>query len=218
MPLVGSLSFLSPWLLVALALLPALWWLLKVTPPAPRRVRFPALRLLIGLRPGEETAARTPLWLALLRLLLAAILILALAHPVLRAGAWFDAQGPVLLVIDDGWPAARDWAARRAAMTEIVDQAEREGRAVALLTTAAPESGEPIRSSGPMRAAKARGLIQALRPKPWTSDRAAAAEALAAGDAAGSAARPLAAGPVIWISDGVEDGAGLALAERLQRM
>jgi hypothetical protein len=217
-PLVGSLTFLSPWLLIALALLPALWWLLKVTPPAPRRVRFPALGLLLGLKPGEETAARTPLWLALLRLLLAAIVILALAHPVLRAGAWFDAQGPVLLVVDDGWAAARDWSARRAAMTEIVDQAEREGRAVALLTTAAPESGEPIRLSGLMRAAQARGLIQALRPKPWPSDRAAALEAVAAEGAAGSAAPPLTAGPVIWISDGVEDGAAFALAERLQRM
>jgi hypothetical protein len=217
MPLVGSLTFLSPWLLIALALLPALWWLLKVTPPAPRRVRFPALRLLLGLKPGEETAARTPLWLALLRLLLAALVILALAHPVLRAGAWFDAQGPVLLVVDDGWAAARDWPARRAAMTEIVDQAEREGRAVALLTTAAPESGEPLRASGLMRAAEARGLIQALRPKPWPSDRAAALEAIVAeADPAAGAVR-LTAGPVIWISDGVEDGAAFALAQRLQR-
>ena len=54
----GSLAFASPWLLLGLAALPVLWWLLRVTPPAPRRVRFPALRLLLGLQPREETRQR----------------------------------------------------------------------------------------------------------------------------------------------------------------
>ena len=47
----GSLAFVSPWLLVALAALPIIWWLLRVTPPAPRRIAFPAIRLLLGLVP-----------------------------------------------------------------------------------------------------------------------------------------------------------------------
>ena len=42
----GPLAFAAPWLLVALAALPVLWWLLRVTPPTPRRVSFPAVRLL----------------------------------------------------------------------------------------------------------------------------------------------------------------------------
>ena len=75
----GSLAFVSPWLLVALAGLPIIWWLLRVTPPAPRRVPFPAVRLLLGLVPREETPARTPWWLILLRTVLAALVILALA-------------------------------------------------------------------------------------------------------------------------------------------
>ena len=33
----GSLAFASPWLLAALAVLPVIWLLLRVTPPAPRR-------------------------------------------------------------------------------------------------------------------------------------------------------------------------------------
>ena len=57
----GSLAFAAPWLLLALAALPIIWWLLRVTPPAPRRMPFPAIRLLLGLNPREETPARTPL-------------------------------------------------------------------------------------------------------------------------------------------------------------
>src|SRR5437870_12909287 len=104
----GALAFLSPWLLVALAALPIIWWLLRVTPPAPRRIAFPAIRLLLGLVPREETPARTPLWLILLRMLLAALVILAVAHPLLNPQARLAGTGPLALVIDDGWTAARD--------------------------------------------------------------------------------------------------------------
>ena len=37
----GLLGFTQPWLLLGLVSLPALWLLLRVTPPAPRRVAFP---------------------------------------------------------------------------------------------------------------------------------------------------------------------------------
>ena len=80
----GGLDFASPWLLLALTALPALWWLVRVTPPSPRMVSFPPVRLLMALRPNEETPSKTPWWLILLRMLLAALVILALAHPVLK--------------------------------------------------------------------------------------------------------------------------------------
>ena len=62
------MTFAAPLALVALVALPLLWWLLRVTPPAPRRESFPAIRLLLGLNPTEETPARTPWWLLLLRI------------------------------------------------------------------------------------------------------------------------------------------------------
>ena len=73
-----------------------IWWLLRVTPPAPRRIAFPAIRLLLGLTPREETPARTPLWLILLRMALAALIIIALAHPLLNPQARLAGNGPVI--------------------------------------------------------------------------------------------------------------------------
>ena len=60
--------------------------------------RFPAIRLLLGLVPREETPARTPLWLILLRMVLAALVILALAHPLLNPQAPLAGNGPLVLV------------------------------------------------------------------------------------------------------------------------
>ena len=112
----GTLAFASPWILVTLLGLPVLWWLLRVTPPAPKRLRFPAIRLLLGLVPKEETPAKTPLWLIILRMVLASLVILALAHPLLNPTARLAGSGPVVLLVDDGWAAARDWPARQRAM------------------------------------------------------------------------------------------------------
>src|SRR5262249_58376094 len=94
----GSLAFISPWLLVALAGLPIIWWLLRVTPPAPRRIAFPAIRLLLGLMPREETPARTPIWLILLRMALAALIIVAGAPPPLQPQAPLPSPRTLLLL------------------------------------------------------------------------------------------------------------------------
>ena len=134
----GALAFASPWLLLAFAVLPVLWWLLRVTPPAPKRIRFPALRLLLGLKPHEETPAKTPLWLILLRMALIALVILALAHPLLNPNARLAGNGPLVLAVDNGWTAARHWDERRATLDRFIDQAEREGRRVVLFGTAHP--------------------------------------------------------------------------------
>ncbi len=69
-------------MLLGLASLPVLWWLLRLVPPRPRRINFPPTRLLFEIAPKEETPSRTPWWLTLLRLSLAALCILAAAGPL----------------------------------------------------------------------------------------------------------------------------------------
>ena len=54
---IGSFAFVEPLILLALAGLPVLWWLLRQTPPAPQRLRFPAIRLLLDLHSQGGDAA-----------------------------------------------------------------------------------------------------------------------------------------------------------------
>lgn len=187
------LVFAAPWLLLALPALPLLWWLLRVTPPAPRVQRFPAIRLLDGLHAPERTAARTPPWLLALRMFAAGLIIVGLAGPVLDAAARLPGDGPLLLAIDDGWATAPDWTARMQAAQGALDRAERDGRTARLLTTARTETDQPPRLSQPLLAPELRTRLAALRPKPWPPDRAAAAQALAG----------VTAGAVTYIADGV---------------
>ena len=94
----GALAFLSPWLLTGLIALPIIYWLLRTVPPSPRQVEFPATRILVGLENREKTPHKTPWWLMLIRLLAAALVILALAEPVLnpdRRNALGTSDGPV---------------------------------------------------------------------------------------------------------------------------
>ncbi|MGE0744043.1 MAG: DUF4159 domain-containing protein [Rhodospirillales bacterium] len=207
---IGSLAFATPWMLVALATLPVLWWLLRVTPPTPRLMAFPPLRLLLALRKQQETPARTPWWLILMRILLAAAVIVALAHPLINPGAQLYGSGPMLLVVDDGWASASHWRERAAVIDGLIDRAERADRPVVVLATAPSQPGEPVQASGVLRASEARRIVRAMAPKPWPSDHRAAAAAVDRIEATGAA-------HVAWISDGLENEATQALADRLQR-
>ncbi|MGH6719228.1 MAG: BatA domain-containing protein, partial [Alphaproteobacteria bacterium] len=200
----GPLAFLAPWLLLGLAALPLLFWLLRVVPPAPLRVRFPAIRLLFGLVARDEAAVKTPWWLVVLRLALATAVIVGLAHPVWRPERPLGGSGPLILVIDDGWAAARDWEARVGVADRLLADAERSGRAALVVATAPAERTGRVPEPRLMPAAQARALVRALKPKPWPTDRAAALAvlAIAAPDPATSA----------WLADGIDDGGAAGLA------
>src|SRR4051812_26957150 len=107
----GLISFTAPWVLAAAAVLPVVWWLLRLTPPALKRLNFPAVRLLFDLDPTQRTTARTPPWLVVLRIGLLLLAILGLADPLLMADRGGN-TGPLLVVVDDGWAAAARWDAR----------------------------------------------------------------------------------------------------------
>ena len=118
---IGALSFLAPWALAGLAALPVIWWLLRLTPPAPTRVRFPPFRLLLGLVSREESAAKTPPWLLILRLVTAAVVILAAAAPIISEAARWQGSGPLVLVVDNGWSAGAGWPERQRFLAQLAD-------------------------------------------------------------------------------------------------
>lgn len=196
------LAFTAPLLLTAFIALPVLWFLLRVVPPRPRPETFPPLRLLLGIPPKEESAARTPWWLTLLRLLLAALVILAAAGPIWNPPAAAPSgSGPLVLVIDQGWPAAASWEARRSAAAALIDEAETGGRGVAFIPT-----GDVPREATLLTPAAARDRLRSLEPVPYAPARR---EALAV------ASRVLAAEPeagVVFLADGVDMGADTDLA------
>jgi hypothetical protein len=189
----GSLAFLNPWLLAALAALPVLWVLLRAIPPSPRRLGFPGVGLLLGLEDPERTPVRTPWWLLLLRCLIAAAAIAAFAQPVLNPRAQLSESGPLLLLMDGGWASADDWEARRTRALDALDQAARAGRPVTFHVLAQPLPPEEDLESRP--AADWRGEVEALRPSPWAPRRARFEERL-------RAAVPMVT-ETLWLTDGL---------------
>lgn len=191
-----GLSFLAPLALAGLLALPILWRLLRVTPPRPRAVDFPPLILIRDVIPKEEQPARTPPWLLALRLLAAALLILAVAGPIWsRTPGAPGGTGPLLIVMDDGWAAAHDWERRVAYAQSRLVGAGRDGRQTAL--AAISEGGRAIALAD---SATTLERLRALKPQPRKLDRAAALPALTAflsqrGDA-----------ELVWIADGVAQG------------
>lgn len=198
------LSFAAPAVLAALALLPVIWLMLRATPPRPRRIAFPGTKLLTDLRSREETPARSPWWLTLLRMILAAALILALARPIWQPETEAIAgTGPVLVLLDNGWASASDWPGRQRALAAALDRADDANRPVILVATA----DGPGQTLTAVDVAAARERAAALAPRPWPSDRAGVLAALAA-----TSPEP---GAVIWIADDLARPDDATATERL---
>ncbi|MBN9066937.1 MAG: BatA domain-containing protein [Rhizobiales bacterium] len=105
-----AFSFGQPLVLFGLAALPVIWWLLRATPPRPQDEVFPPLRILARVLKREETPERSPWWLTLLRLVMAALVILALADPVINPREKLPVKASALAVVmDNGWASAPDW-------------------------------------------------------------------------------------------------------------
>lgn len=206
----GAFAFAAPGMLALLLALPVIYWLLRLIPPLPRLVRFPAIRLLIGLEPSEQTPMKMPWWLLLLRMLLATALILAVAKPLLNPQAELPGRGPLLLVIDDGWSSAPGWTTRIAHAERLIQRAERAARPVALVGTAPPPIDAPALRRGALRPDEARTMLRAFRPKPWPTDRGAAVAEIDRQQLNSGAY-------VVWLSDGLHDEGADRLTERLRR-
>jgi hypothetical protein len=192
------LAFAEPLVLLGLLSLPILWWILRLIPPQPRRIDFPPTRLLFDLTPKEETPRRTPWWLTLLRLTLAALVIIAAAGPLWRPPLdTASSKAPLALIIDDGYPAAGSWDARMRTADDLLGRADTDDRGVALIRLS-----EPTRDISLETAAAARVRLSQMRPQPYAVERADALPALGRFlDAAPSA-------EILWLSDGVDLGGG----------
>ncbi len=178
-------------------------------PPSPRRVRFPAIKLIMTLVSSEQSATKSPLWLTLLRLALVTLVILGAAHPVLNVDSRPGGRGTLILIVDDGWAAAKNWTQRQATFGNLLDQAERANRPVAVITTAPRGSGDKRPQQSVMDPPGAREVLQAITPKPWAADRQAVLSVIEKIDLQGDT-------QIIWLSDGVDHGTASAFAKALQ--
>jgi hypothetical protein len=202
------LAFAQPLVLLGLLSLPVLWWLLRLVPPRPRRIDFPPTRLLFEIAPKEETPSRAPWWLTLLRLSLAALCIIAAAGPLWNPPmAASNRAAPLLILLDDGWPAASTWDMRLRAADELIARAEADNRGVAVLPLS-----ETTRDISLQIAGAARIQVKQIKPKPQGVERS---------DALPVIERFLKTTPdveLVWLSDRVDLGGGAGFVGGLKRI
>ena len=197
-----SLTFLTPWLLSALLGLPVLWLLLRAVPPTPIRRFFPGVILLLGLRDKTQISDRTPWWLLLIRMLALGLIILGLAGPLLNPQSTTIKRSDLLILLEGGWAAARDWQAHQFLLDRVLNQAARDGRPVAIVRLTTPST--PVFQS----AQSWQERLPGLAPTPWVPDASKMQTALQ-----GLNDQPF---DSLWLSDGLAQTGRAALLSALQ--
>ncbi len=202
----SMLQFGTPLALLGLLSLPIIWWLLRFTPPKSKQIKFPPIRILLGLPTQEETPDKTPWWLLLLRLGLAALLIFAVSQPYLQPkGSTILPPGHRLIVLDDGWASAQTWSTKRDFLVQVLEQARNDGATVTVAGTA-PVAGALSFINQPARDALERARL--MKPSALNTDRLALLEKLKA-----AALKDVAS--TIWLADGTDSKTAEAFAKAL---
>lgn len=163
------LAFARIWVLAALLVLPLLWWLLRLTPPRPKRILFGAFPLLKGLVADQQITARAPIWLWVLRLGMAAIVILAASGP-----HWQSDQGeegnndgaPLILITDDDAAAAASWPWLQSQAQHVLADAALHHQPVLWLTSTTKQQGSL------QLASEVAARLHDYHPKPLLADLA----------------------------------------------
>lgn len=206
----SSITFMQPLLLLALLGLPVIWYILRVTPPAPKKIFFPATRFVMDLEADEQTASKTPWWILLLRLLIAALIIIALARPVINPSTELPGRNAIRLLIDNSWAGAQNWSQQIKTAKEIITQAGRERREIYITPTTVATGEEKHTQYGPISAGEAISIIRGLKPQSWSADYKSLAQYLAEQKERKSI-------QTIWLSHGLNEGHMHDLIKVVQR-
>lgn len=203
------MSFAAPFLLLGLLFLPVIWWLLRIIPPSPHKELFPPLRFLPKPTHQQETAKYTPWWLLLLRLTIAALVIIALARPTWnQKPISFSGSHPLALIIDNGWASVKEWKKRISIAETLLAQAEKQQKNIYLIATAEND----ISNVEPQSATIIKQHLMHLQPRPWPVNRVHILKKLSKINKG----KPL---DIVYLSDGLQthdDEQTFALLEELK--
>ncbi len=202
-----ALTFAAPLILFSLIVLPLIWWLLRLTPPRPRQEVFPPTRILAEVNKSEETPAQSPWWLTLLRLLMAALVIVALAEPIWNAqDSRISGEGPLLIIMDDGWTTGPDWEERQTTARNLLAQARENERPVALALTTLGGKVE----LATQRVEQVEARLKAATPQPLPVDLTGLAKRLDENTIAFTG--------IAWLSNGLDQKGAEQLLASLEKM
>src|SRR5262245_117870 len=163
------------------------------------------MALLDDLKPEEETPARTPWWLLLLRMLALALAILGFARPTWAPNQQINANGGTLIVVDDGWTSAERWRDIVRTATAAVDEAQGTKGAMHVMFTAPREvTRDPAEA---LDAESARQLLRNARRAPGLPGRPAPLKKLDE-----SKLKP---GRIVWATDGLDHDSANSFAKGL---
>ncbi|MEQ8287814.1 DUF4159 domain-containing protein [Thalassospira sp.] len=211
----SAITFLYPAMLAGLMILPVVWLLIRSAPRSPKNVIFPAARLLRGLKSQRRDIQRAPIWQTILRCIILTLLIIAAARPVMNRNDFAQNNGAVLIIADNGWQSAANWAQYKTALQQIANQARFDLQTVYIAQTAPEASGASTWKLpdivGPISSHDADSLIDRLQPRPWNSDYTALSDLISENPQMNNTI-----GSILWLTDNMDSPGKATIASDLQ--
>ncbi len=204
----GSVFFAQPLALLGLLALPVILWLLRATPPEPKRVVLPSLSLLDDVDQIEETPAKTPWWILALRFAAAALAIIGFSQPLMQSPqSNTQNMQSALIVVDNGWASTEQWNDIKQTILSASDAISDNGGSIHLAFTAPSTLTSDINQA--LGVDEVRKRLQIEKPAPWNPDHNALLDRIEK-----SSLNP---SKIIWLSDGLEHNGSQAFNSYLEK-
>lgn len=168
--LIKLISFTNPLALIGLLSLPAVWFVIKLTPPRARTISFSSLFIIEKLKSSKKSSQKTPIWLLLLRMLIILILVLTLSDPYINLSKTFKSNSNTIIIVDDGWSSASNWGSYQKNAKNIIKEIKNNNKGVYIISSTLVNKKQPNLSL--MSYKEANVFIDNLQPNPWQIDRA----------------------------------------------
>ena len=195
MTAIGPFLFGAPLALLMVLALPLLLFILRATPPPPRQIELPSVRILEGISPRDETPRAHPGGSGCCVSRPRSPRSSACRNRSMRRkpSRAQRSSGALLIVIDNGWPSATRWSELINAAEATLDTGGRDAPVHLLLTAPQALNVDPAERLSKTDAGR---RLSTLRPHSWNTDRT---DALTRLDASG-----LKPQRIFYASDGLE--------------
>ena len=130
---INNLAFSNHLALIGLFALPLVFYIIKLLPPAPKKMFFSSFYLIKSMEKVSVTKKNVPIWLLIYRIILITLIILFFSAPYLNIMNKKNTSNTIknyVIIADIGWSMSKEWDKFKKIVSEISVEAEKKNKKI----------------------------------------------------------------------------------------
>ena len=159
-----KISFVYPYFIFLVVLLPLLIKFLITAPLLPKLKKFPSIIFLANQKSIDQKSEKLNYPILVIRLLIILFLIFALSNPIINAED--DTNKNYLIIIDNGWASGTSWNEKKNKIINLLSSKKNKNQNFTLITTT-EYSKNKLSNLNKKNSLESINFVKTLKSFPW---------------------------------------------------